>query len=242
MLTVLKQIEPIDHLLTPVEKRITILIKHHPEFFIESTGKMIAVRAGVSESALIRLSQRIGFSGLRELKIALARDLHLMTDTHTDSLISATQQVFNETRSALSRTEQLINENMLIAAADKIKGRSILIFSTEESIIVAIDFKQKLVRLGYMVEVVQDFFAFTAIVQYYSVIFIVCETECDELIHRIIAASDQKVSILIAPYKHPDVAYSIRTSVEENKTRLALTTGRTIQLTVIDVLFRLLQQ
>ncbi|WP_165980726.1 MurR/RpiR family transcriptional regulator [Macrococcus carouselicus] len=245
MPVVLNQIKSIEHLLSPVEKRITAVIINQPAQCTELSGRELAALAGVSESALIRFSQRIGFSGLRELKVVLAKELHLMEEeataliTKEDSPCEIRHKVFSQSRQALSRTEALLNMKQLEEAAHCLSAsKCILIYSAGEAVVAATDLKLKLLSLGFMVELIQNMQLYDRLAQHFSVVFIISETAQLNDLEKIYASELKTILLSQWPDKRTDI--HLLTSAEENINRLSPTAGRLVQLAVIDVLWMLL--
>jgi len=181
MPVVLNQLHSIDHLLSPVEKRIAALVKENPLDFATLPGKTLAVQAEVSESALVRFSQRIGFSGLREMKLILMRDLHMLEPEipfrhKTDSTSALIHQTFSGMQEALKRTERLLDFKQIDGAAEVIElEKRVLIYCQTDQTSVAFDFKFKLAEIGISCDIVHLYERYLKLAGYFKVVIMMNE-------------------------------------------------------------------
>lgn len=230
MPVVLNQLQSIEHLLSPVEKRIAALIKESPLDFATLSGRALAAQAEVSESALVRFSQRIGFSGLREMKLALMRDVHMLEQVQalqsTDSTAMLLHQTFSTLHEALKRTARLLDTTQIEKAAQIIhEARRLLIICREDEQAPALDFSLRLAELGIACDIVLTDERYLKLADYYNVTVIIGERQAGAPLaeHQIILISHQRSA---GTYCHLQISY------EDIRTRHLLYQA------VMDVLYR----
>ena len=229
MPVVLNQLQSIEHLLSPVEKRIAALIKESPLDFATLSGRALAEQAGVSESALVRFSQRIGFSGLREMKLALMRDVHMlerdMRPDSTDSTAMLLHQTFSSLHEALKRTAHLLDTTQIEQAAQIIhEARHLLVLCREEEQAPALDFSSRLAELGIACDIVLTDERYHKLADHYNVTVIIGERQAAAPL------ADHQI-ILVGHQPSAGVHCHLQISYEDMRTRHLL------YQTVMDVLY-----
>ncbi|ULG73903.1 MurR/RpiR family transcriptional regulator [Macrococcus brunensis] len=228
---VLNQLQSIEHLLSPVEKRIAALIKESPLDFATLPGKTLAVQAEVSGSALVRFSQRIGFSGLREMKLVLMRDLHMLEHEiqlrqKTDSTSALIHQTFNGMQEALKRTERLLDFKQIDGAAEVIElEKRVLIYCQTDQISVALDFKLRLAEIGISCDIVQTYERYLKLASYFKVVMMMDEYKPEQPL------SSHQTLIMLGHQVSPRAQVNLLSSYEQDMT------SRLVQHAVIDVLY-----
>jgi DNA-binding MurR/RpiR family transcriptional regulator len=141
------------------ERKVAEFIMDHPDEVVNMSSLQLGAAAGVSESTVVKCSQSLGFDGFVQLKLALARDLAGSTATafgHVepdDGPEVVMQKVFNTSAAALSDTMKVLDPVRLSAAAALIENAgAVSFFGMGASGIVALDAKQKLMRIGIAAE------------------------------------------------------------------------------------------
>jgi DNA-binding MurR/RpiR family transcriptional regulator len=140
---------------TPIEQKIASLIETDPHSIILSSAREIAERCEVSEAAVSRFAQRIGYSGYPELKVFLAQDLVTPEKTvHEDIVIG--EQIGAVKQKATAATIQALNDTVAVLDDEKL-GRAVdLLFKAERIVfcgvggsgILALDARHSFIRTG----------------------------------------------------------------------------------------------
>lgn len=145
------------------EKKIAGTILNDPASVIHMSATQLAFKAESSSAAVIRFCHSIGLKGFTELKLKLSADSHgIRENLYTEispkenldqikkKMVLNVSHVFNETNQIL--------DSELIATATKIfnEAYSIYVYGLGASHIVALDFQQKLSRIGKEVICSQD--------------------------------------------------------------------------------------
>ncbi len=149
---------------TDTDRKIALfLLERQPEVLSMSVDEL-ARNTEVSSAAIVRFAKKIGYSGFREMKIALAME-HTKpeyADIHTilkesDSLESMVEMAERINRENLERTYQMIpmrSFSRMVDLADQAK--TLYLFGIGASGLVALDLQQKLSRLHRSVSYYQD--------------------------------------------------------------------------------------
>jgi DNA-binding MurR/RpiR family transcriptional regulator len=141
--------------LPETEKKVARYILDNPLAVIESNINQVAAKAGSSVSAIVRLCKRIGMNGFRELKLSLTLDA---THRQADQLARQGGSLEEGLAHSLVRNHITALEDVLkvldIAALRKAvaaiaRARRLDIYGEGASAIVAMDFFQKLLRIGF---------------------------------------------------------------------------------------------
>ena len=145
--------------LRPSERKVAKFIVDHPGDVVNMSSLQLGAEAGVSESTVVKCSQSLGFDGFVQLKLALARDLAGSTATAfglvepDDTPEVVMQKVFNVNATALSDTMKVLDADSLAVAAAMIEhAAAVSFFGMGASGVVALDAKQKLMRIGITAE------------------------------------------------------------------------------------------
>lgn len=123
----------------------------------------LAERQEVSAAMIVKLAQRLGFSGFREMKQALVEYSQLpVVDLHSelnpsDDAPTVMGKVFNTALHALQETLAILEPNALIRAAEILRdANSIDIYGAGGSGAMALDAHHKFLRIGVRSFVVTD--------------------------------------------------------------------------------------
>ena len=137
------------------ERRVAELVRSDPEFAVHSHTRDIAARAGVSTATVSRFCRSVGCSGLRELKLELAKLLAVgarylrpwLTPRHNGT---AVQEIVSLIHSSLDALVEQVSEEALKQAASRIAGAArVLIFGGGGgSSMAAMEAQNRLFRLG----------------------------------------------------------------------------------------------
>ncbi|MCU7558540.1 MurR/RpiR family transcriptional regulator [Macrococcus capreoli] len=254
MYSVLGQITQMYDTFTPVEKRIADLIIDQPVKVVNLPIKEIAKLAGTSEAAIVRFSKRLGLSGIKVVKVELARELHTI-DTEkkpskiefTDSVEVLKEKVFNNSVQALYNTEKILTPKLIDDAAQAIsKAKRMMIFGVGASCIVAEDFRIKLAQIDKLAHFASD--GYTAIsglsnFEAGDVLFVITSTgKNKEIIQVMKFAKKLNITIIVLTQKVPSPAIRLSTialamAKEESDEKVGTMTVRLVQLAIIDAVY-----
>lgn len=254
MYSVLGQISQMYDTFTPVEKRIADLMIEQPAKVVNLPIKEIANLAGTSEAAIVRFSKRLGLSGIKVVKVELARELHTI-DTEkkpskvefTDSMDVIKEKVFNNSIQALYNTEKIISTQLIDEAAGAIiKAKRMMIFGVGISHVVGEDFKLKLAQIDKLSHLANDAFTAVSMLANFEagdVLFVITPTgRSKEIIEVMKYAKKQSITIILITQKVPSPALRMANiplamAKEENDIKVGTMTVRIVQLAIIDTLF-----
>lgn len=138
-----------------VEKKIAGFILSQPENVIHMSVSEIAKTIGVASSSVIRFCQIIGFQGLKQLKINLARNLHHenlpmeQAINADDSPYTITSKVFTSSIFALQDTLEILDKKSIDrAVATLVKAKKIEFYGIGSSAPIAMDAYYRFMRIG----------------------------------------------------------------------------------------------
>lgn len=254
MYSVLGQITKMYDSFTPVEKRIADVVIEYPEKVVNLPIKEIATLSNTSEAAIVRFSKRLGLSGIKVVKVELARELHTIADKKVPTKIELTddkevmkEKVFNNTIQALYNTEKVISAQVIDEAAQAItSAKRVMIFGVGNSRVVATDLHIKFMNIDQTAILATDLLSAITILGHFEagdVLFITSETSKNKIITDICKYAKEKgIKIILLSQKFSSPAIRMADIVlamgkEENELNLGYMTVRTAQLTIVDVLY-----
>ncbi|UBH22109.1 MurR/RpiR family transcriptional regulator [Macrococcus armenti] len=254
MYSVLGQITKMYDSFTPVEKRIADVVIEYPEKVVNLPIKEIASLSNTSEAAIVRFSKRLGLSGIKVVKVELARELHTIADKKVPTKIELTddkdvmkEKVFNNTIQALYNTEKVISAQVIDEAAQAItSAKRVMIFGVGNSRVVATDLHIKFMSIDQTAILATDLLSAITILGHFEagdVLFITSETSKNKIITDICKYAKEKgIKIILLSQKFSSPAIRMADIVlamgkEENEVNLGYMTVRTAQLTIVDVLY-----
>ncbi|QRN50629.1 MurR/RpiR family transcriptional regulator [Macrococcoides bohemicum] len=254
MYSVLGQITQMYDTFTPVEKRIADLMIDQPVKVVNLPIKEIAKMAGTSEAAIVRFSKRLGLSGIKVVKVELARELHTI-DTEkkpskiefTDSVEVLKEKVFNNSIQALYNTEKILSPKLIDdAALAIIKAKRMMIFGVGIAQVVGEDFRLKLAQIDKLAHIASDSFTAVSMLGNFEpgdVLFAITSSgRSKEIIEVIKYAKRQNVTIVLLTQKVPSPALrmadiALAMAKEENEIKVGTMTVRIVQLAIIDAVY-----
>lgn len=147
--------------LAPSEKKAADFIIANPTKAVHLGVKELADEAQTSSAAVIRLANRLGYSGYSDLRMNLAKEVFSSEDPQHESTIyqisegSSVSDIMETmvgiTVESLHGLEKVLDPQSLTSAVELIVGaRHLVISGIGASGIVATDFQQKLARLGLL--------------------------------------------------------------------------------------------
>lgn len=147
--------------MSSTEEALAATLLEQPEGVLSATAASLARQAGVSQASVVRFARSLGYRGLPDLRLALARDLSRSSLEHEragvaqgqidagDSLEDLAAKIaFHEARS-IEQTVAGLDLEALDRLAARVAGRSpVTTLGVGASGLVAQDLSQKLQRIG----------------------------------------------------------------------------------------------
>jgi RpiR family transcriptional regulator, carbohydrate utilization regulator len=150
--------------LSEAEQRVAGAILERPTEAVFLPVKELAQRVGVSEATIVRCCRSLGYSGLRELKLALAAETltaprHVIHETVEpgDSVLAVVRKVLRSAQEAIADTLAVLDEASIEqAVAALLSATRIEFYGIGSSMPIALDAYYRFLRLGLPVTVVTD--------------------------------------------------------------------------------------
>lgn len=160
---VMSRLRVLSDTFSDAERRVAEFMVEAPGETVRLSVRSLAVRIGVSEATVVRTCQALGYTGLRELKLALAAETvtplqmgyeDLEPD---DSLLTLARKVVQANVQALADSLAMLNDGDLERAVAALLGASqLLICGVGASQGTALDAAYRLLRLGLPAQAVVD--------------------------------------------------------------------------------------
>lgn len=157
--SVLQKIKAMRPQFSLVETKIADRVVASPFRMIRMSTEEIASATGTSQASIIRFCQKLGYTGIKELKIILAQEvgnLHpkALSSTELSQEPDFVAGMLQQSIEGLQRSVVTLDRKMLDAAIQAIsEARIVDIYGAGESYVVAKDFQIKLRRLGIVANV-----------------------------------------------------------------------------------------
>ena len=149
--------------LSKSEKVVANYIVNNPDQVVYLSVAALADICGVSDPTVVRMCQKLGFTGYQSLKLAMAAAVVSPTQTvheavnSEDDVKAVTEKVFRSAIYALELTRDTLDFKAMEAAVQALSAaRRILIFGMGASGSIAVDLQHKLLRLGLNAVVYTD--------------------------------------------------------------------------------------
>ena len=152
-LLVIKSMYPSFH---RAEKQLAYFVLNNPEKIITLSVNQIAARTKIACSSVIRFCKVIGYSGLKELKINIAKNINseqnmifedIKIGDRGDKIMA---KVFDSTINTLADTLKAINKNSFAKAVSLIaNAKRIEFYGVGTSATIAIDAYYRFMRIGF---------------------------------------------------------------------------------------------
>ena len=216
----------------------------------------LSERSGVSKASWVRFCKTLGYTGLRDLKRAFALELnnnvvrtkHQYEDVNpVHDLRGACKHIEEISIQSIRDTMCMMDYTMLETVAKCIhEARTVKIFGVGASAVVAKDLLYKLLRIGLIVDLHEDFHLQLTTAATMSpddvAIFISHSGRTTEIIEMLrIAKAVGAVTVGITQFGKSELSqscdYVLHTSTSEMKKRSGAMSSRIAQLVLIDVLF-----
>lgn len=153
--------------LSPAEQKIADYILAHPQTCMRGSSSELASNAQVSQSSVVKFSQKLGFKGFSDLKLAISQSLVHQTQAsqtaihgdidRSDNHKTVMNKLLSSKLTAMEKTVAMNSEETLDQALQLVRDASrIQISGMAASSLVAKDLGFKLMKLGKSVLVESD--------------------------------------------------------------------------------------
>ena len=151
--------------MTQADRQIAQFVIDHPERMLTLSSQGLAEATGRSQSSVVKFSQKMGYAGYQQLKLAVNQAkalewqapggiIHGSIDI-SDSYMMILQKLIGSKLLSMRETTAANNEQTIDRALDALSGaRKIQLAGVGASSLVARDFSYKLLKLGRAVLVV----------------------------------------------------------------------------------------
>jgi DNA-binding MurR/RpiR family transcriptional regulator len=244
--------------LSAAEKTVGEYIVENPEETVTLPISELSNRSNVSRSTWVRFSKSIGYTGFKQLKHEIFRQMNnaaptastliSFTDvTNHDSCEEACLYIKSNAVNSLEQTYKILDYKSLDTVAELILNTGkVCIFGIGASSLVARDFYTKLLRIGLPVIYTSDFHtAITAISAMNKgdvAVFFSYSGKTNEIIELASLAKDIGCTVVaITKFGRSELAkladFSLYTAAFEAEMRIAAMSSRIAQLFMVDALF-----
>jgi len=136
------------HVLTKSEKRIADYLLEKKEQAVYQTMKDVTEAVNVGDATLIRFSQKIGFNGFSDLKIAIAKE-EFTSQYEGDNDHQFYDRILENQIKVLESTRQLLDSEVVLQAIEAItRAKRIYIIGVGSSGLSAASLEKMLLRVG----------------------------------------------------------------------------------------------
>ncbi|QIB41463.1 MurR/RpiR family transcriptional regulator (plasmid) [Rhizobium oryzihabitans] len=259
-MSVLKVIQAKLDSMTDAERQIGQFIIEDPDRMVQLSSAELAGATGRSQSSVVKFSQKIGYEGYQQLKLAVTKAkaqewrvpsgmIHGTIEAG-DNYVTIQQKLVASKVSAMQQTMQVNSEEAVKrAVAALVRARRIHLAGIGASSLVARDFSYKLLKLGLMVLMDRDphvQMANAASLRESDVLFAISQAGSNNETIRLAELARKcgaKVITLTGLQgsrlgRLADI--SLYTVADEERVRSSAITSRDAQLAICDLLFLLL--
>ena len=239
--------------LSKSERVVAAYVAAHPEQVVYLSVAALAENCGVSDPTVVRMCQKLGYSGYQSLKLAMAaavvpptQTVHEAITTEDDMRV-VTEKVFQSAVYALQFTKDTLNYSAMEAATETLlSARKIVIFGMGASGPIAADLHHKLLRLGMDATVYTDAHLQAIACSYLSeqdVVFAVSHSGSSRAVvdnATIARKRGAKIITLTSSGKSPLSKLSdicLTTVSSETKYRVVALSSRAAALTIVDSIY-----
>lgn len=159
----LVMIKSIYQSLSKAEQKAADYVLANPNDTIYSSVTLLAEKAMVGETSVIRFCRKLGFKGFQDFKLSIARDLVKPAEqvhgeiNESDTVETICHKITSHNIQALNDTTSLLSTKELLKATEAFfKSRKIYFFGIGSSGITACDAKYRFMRLGYHADAAAD--------------------------------------------------------------------------------------
>lgn len=249
------KIKAIKDNLSVSESKLAKFTLSSPNAVRDLSSQELANVVGVSQSAVVKFAQKLGYKGYPAFKLGVLDALNSdQPDTNLtgkitlkDNLAQIAEKLLSSKHAVLNETMRLNGEEAIEQAVDLIKSaKRILICGLGGSALVGKDFSYKLQKLGLFAVEEPDCHAqlvFASTMGKSDLVFAISESGSTREIVNVVNQASQNQTKIITVTRFGDTAISSMADVklysvaEEESTRLSSILARTAQEFIIDVLF-----
>ncbi|AWL13106.1 Glucokinase [Saliniradius amylolyticus] len=257
------KIKAIRDSLSANENKLADYVLAHPESIRNLSSQKLAQTVGVSQSSVVKFSQKLGYKGYPDFKFALNDSLHRQNEqgqaaplhgqiSLSDSFEEMSEKLLSSEIKVLTQTKAA-NEQWAYEKASQLllDAKRILICGIGSSALVAQDLSFKLQKLGMAAVAESDSHVQMANVANYGsedLLFVISESgeTREEVAVTNIARDNQVPVISLTRFANNSIAKKadckLYTVAEEDSARLSSILAHTAQSFVLDTLFILLTQ
>lgn len=239
--------------LSDSEARIGNYILEHPAEFVNMTVKDLAERSGGSPAAVVRLWRSLGFDSYQDFKLRVASDLQSdINGQYTELQFGSSfgdilRSVEESNQQSIHNTLRLLKKTDVQEAVSVLRNaKRTLTFGVGASGIVAEDFAQKLLRIGFPVYHASDFHQGAVIatqLEPEDVLVAVSYSGTTSEVYEVADIARRNNAHVIAITRFSDSPLSrlatvrLYVSAVEPQVRVAATASRVAALVIVDALF-----
>lgn len=249
------KIKAIKSTLSSSETKLANFILKSPNAIRELSSQELANVAGVSQSSVVKFTQKLGYKGYPAFKLAVIDSLNNKNSetkihgkiTLSDNLSQIAEKMLSSKMAVLTETKNLNDEASFSQAVNLIKSaKRIIICGLGGSALVAKDFAYKLQKLGMAAVADSDGHAQLAYVTTFGqddLVFAISESGLTREIIEITKQANKNNSAIISLTKYgknpvaDNAQIKLYSVAEEESIRLSSILARTAQEFVIDILF-----
>jgi DNA-binding MurR/RpiR family transcriptional regulator len=221
----------------------------------ELSSQELANVVGVSQSSVVKFSQKLGYKGYPAFKMGIIDALNISTTnsnlhgkiTINDSFGQMSDKLLSSKVSVLNETQNLNDEKAFIEAVELLKAsKRILICGLGGSALVGKDFSYKLQKLGMMAIEEADThaqLAFAATLGENDLVFAISESGNTKEMINVVSEAKRNKSKIISVTRYGSTPISDMADVklysvaDDESARLSSILARTAQEFIIDILF-----
>ncbi len=150
--------------LRPAERRVADYVLANPAAVVRTSSTELGERTGTSDATVVKFSQRLGFRGYQDFKIALAGEAAAAGEAEVfgeverdDPPAVVRDKVFAADINALTDTRKVLDPGELARAVEAMLGAAqICFYGVGASGLVALDAQQKFMRIGLVCHAYAD--------------------------------------------------------------------------------------
>ncbi|PJG58141.1 SIS domain-containing protein [Aeromonas cavernicola] len=259
MLT-LSKITNIRSQLSPSELKIADYILASPELVTRFSSQELALQADVSQSSIVKFTQKIGFKGFTAFKLAISEDLGrkhaIKTDTvgelyngigRDDDLETMAKKLAQEKINSLIETTQALDYRLLAQIIERLdQATRVQLVGIGGSALTANDLYYKLLKIGVTTLFAQDSHAQISIAETLGpndvqLVLSYSGMSRDVLVAAELAKKKGATLIAATSFRQSPLRQMadmvLDTVAEENELRISSISSRTAQNAITDMLF-----
>ncbi|ELY6311042.1 MurR/RpiR family transcriptional regulator [Cronobacter sakazakii] len=244
------------------DRKLADFLLQFPDYARHLSSQQLAAEAGVSQSSVVKFSQKLGYKGFPALKLAISEALASQSNIHSvavhneilgdDPLRLVGEKLIKENVAAMHASLDINPEEKLLASVGLLRNaRRIVLTGIGASGLVAKNFSWKLMKIGLNAVAEQDMHALLATVQAMEPEDLLVALSYSDERREINLAADEALRVgarILAITGFTPNALQQRatqclyTIAEEQATRSAAISSTSAQMMLADLLFMALVQ